>query len=120
MRKTLGETLKFGREGQNWTLRDVEDATGISNAYLSQLENDKIKKPSANVLYKLSVLYGVALESLLEAAGIVQLFQQRTKTKKVVKTVGGFTVTDEEEGKLVEYLGWMRHQNKKSLKPSKQ
>lgn len=109
--KTLGETLKFGREGQSLTLRQVEDAVGISNAYLSQLENDKIKKPSANVLYKLSVLYGVALETLLEAAGIVQLFTHRTKTKKIIKVIGGFSITDEEERKLVEYLGWIRHQN---------
>ena len=51
--KTLGQVLKESREKSNKTMRDVEEATGISNAYLSQLENDKIKKPSANVLYKL-------------------------------------------------------------------
>jgi len=48
--KSLGKTLKVSRELIPLALRQVEEATGISNAYLSQLENDKIKKPSANVL----------------------------------------------------------------------
>lgn len=70
--KSLGVTLKKTRESISLTLRQVEDATGISNAYLSQLENDKIKKPSANVLYKLSSLYKIELNELLEAAGIIK------------------------------------------------
>ncbi len=69
---SLGETLKSSRELMRLTLRQVEDATGISNAYLSQLENEKIKKPSANVLYKLSSLYRVDLNVLLSAAGIIE------------------------------------------------
>ncbi len=52
--KSLGEKLRDARETQALTLRQVEEITGISNAYLSQLENNKIKKPSANILYKLS------------------------------------------------------------------
>lgn len=39
------------------TLREVEDETGISNAYLSQLETGKIKKPSFEVVSKLYNLY---------------------------------------------------------------
>ena len=44
--KSFGEGLKMARELRKLSLREVEEATGISNAYLSQLENDKIKKPS--------------------------------------------------------------------------
>ena len=76
--KSLGSTLKETRESVSMTLRKVEEATGISNAYLSQLENDKIKKPSANVLYKLSNLYKVDLNSLLGAAGIIKKTNQTT------------------------------------------
>ncbi len=70
--ESLGSTLKKTRESISLTLRQVEDATGISNAYLSQLENDKIKKPSANVLYKLASIYKIELNVLLSAAGIIQ------------------------------------------------
>lgn len=41
----------------NMTLRQVEQKTGFSNAYLSQLENGKIKSPSFNVVKSLSDLY---------------------------------------------------------------
>jgi HTH-type transcriptional regulator, competence development regulator len=70
--KSLGSTLKRTRESIPLTLRQVEDATEISNAYLSQLENDKIKSPSANILYKLANIYKIDLNVLLKAAGIIQ------------------------------------------------
>jgi len=69
---TLGESLKRARKIINLTLRQVEDSLDISNAYLSQLENDKIKKPSADVLYKLSNLYRIDLTQLLKASGIIE------------------------------------------------
>ena len=48
--ETLGKLLKQYRELNKLTLRAVEEKTGISNAYLSQLENEKIAHPSANTL----------------------------------------------------------------------
>ena len=58
---TIGKLLKQYRDINKLTLRQVEEKTGISNAYLSQLENDKIAHPSANTLYKLSQTYDVEL-----------------------------------------------------------
>lgn len=69
---TLGITIKEARKRNGFTLKQVEDALGISNAYLSQLENEKIKSPSANILYKLSSLYGVQLKDLLASAGMIE------------------------------------------------
>jgi HTH-type transcriptional regulator, competence development regulator len=109
--KTLGQTLKLGREGNNWTLRDVEDATGVSNAYLSQLENDKIKKPSANVLYKLAAIYGITLDSLLEAAGIIDKSINKKPNAKI--TLGGIVVTEDEVSELVDYLTWIRFKKRR-------
>jgi HTH-type transcriptional regulator, competence development regulator len=51
------------------TLRAVEQATEVSNAYLSQLESGKIKQPSPIVLYKLSQLYGVSYADAMRFAG---------------------------------------------------
>jgi len=39
------------------TLRQVESDTGISNAYLSQMENRHIKKPSFETVMKLYQYY---------------------------------------------------------------
>ena len=66
---SLGEGLRFARDMKKLSLREVEEATGISNAYLSQLENDKIQKPSPHFLHKLAALYDLDYEHLMEAAG---------------------------------------------------
>src|SRR5882724_11405520 len=68
---SFGKGLKTARELNKLSLREVETATGISNAYLSQLENNKIKKPSPHFLHKLAALYGIGYELLMESAGYV-------------------------------------------------
>lgn len=65
-------TLRNLRETADLTLRQVEEATGISNAYLSQLESGKIKNPSAQVIYTLAKFYNCDLEKLLIEASIVK------------------------------------------------
>lgn len=111
--KSLGKTLKDSRELIPLTLRQVEEASGISNAYLSQLENDKIKKPSANVLYKLASLYKIELDTLLYAAGIIQT--QSSKKSKLLNTVAlsAEKLTGEEEQALLDYLKYIRYSNRK-------
>jgi len=69
---TLGEKLKAAREKLNLTLRDVDKATGISSAYISQLENDHVKNPSASILYNLAEAYSLPMNDLLRAAGIMK------------------------------------------------
>lgn len=49
----IDELVKIRKE-KGITLRQIEDATGISNSYLSQLENGKINKPSQSVMEKLT------------------------------------------------------------------
>lgn len=83
--KSLGSTLRQSRELATLTLREVEDVTGISNAYLSQLENDKIKKPSASVLYKLASVYKIELDTLLVAAGIIEKSAKKKEEMPVNK-----------------------------------
>lgn len=111
--KSLGKTLKESRELMTLTLRQVEEATGISNAYLSQLENDKIKKPSANVLYKLASLYNVQLDSLLYAAGIIET--NTPQKSKLLNTVAlsAEKLNSEEEQALLDYLKYLRFSGKK-------
>ena len=79
---TLGETLKRARSKIKLTLRQIEETSGISNAYLSQLENDKIKMPSANILYRISTIYEIELNDLLIAAGIIEKVDKKKEKKK--------------------------------------
>jgi len=113
--KTLGNSLKELREIQKYTLRQVEESTGISNAYLSQLENNKIAKPSANVLYKLSKIYNVELNTLLAEAGIIE--RQTAPPHKLLNSIALSTnssLTKEEEDALLEYLSFLRQKQKKN------
>jgi transcriptional regulator with XRE-family HTH domain len=59
--------LKERREQLGLTLRDVEAITDgrISNAYLSQLENGKIRNPSAMIALTLAAAYHVSVEETL-------------------------------------------------------
>lgn len=108
--KSLGKTLKDYRDLRSLTQRQVEEATGISNAYLSQLENDKIKKPSANILYKLSKLYQVDLDNLLKASGAIET-DKNTVLQNQLFTSHAFTaenLTGDEEQALLDYLRYIR------------
>lgn len=62
---TFGEFLKQCRKSKGLTLRQIEDYC-ISNPYLSQLENDKIKNPSIIIVYKLSKVYGFSIDIAVE------------------------------------------------------
>ena len=68
---SLGEYLKSIRQDRKLTLRAVEEATEkeVSNAYLSQIETGKVKRPSPNVLSALADLYSVSFEGLMRRAG---------------------------------------------------
>ena len=113
---SLGKKLKDAREHLPMTLRQVEDATGVSNAYLSQLENEKIQKPSANILYKLSTLYGISLNSLLAAAGIIESATDSPETKEneVVNNIAFYSenLSNDEKNQVLEYIKFLRHKKK--------
>lgn len=65
----LASELKQLREIRGYSLRQVEKATGVSNAYLSQLERGDAAKPSPDKLSRLAKFYDVAYEQLMELAG---------------------------------------------------
>lgn len=113
---SLSEYLKALRAASGFTLREVEEATEISNAYLSQLENDKISKPSPDILHKLAGFYGVAYEVLMEKAGY---FKREASASGRAQGTGRLAasslgkISSEEEAALLQYLGFMRSQKRK-------
>jgi len=114
--ETLGKTLKSIRENVSLTLRDVETATGISNAYLSQLENDKIKKPSANVLYKLASVYKIDLNILLMAAGIIEKKAQKAKKESQLEKEIAFykdKLSATEQQDVIQFIKFLKSKSKK-------
>jgi transcriptional regulator with XRE-family HTH domain len=64
----FGEYLKGLREKQRMSLRDVERRTGVSNAYLGQIELGKRPPPHPKILKKLAPIYDVHVYELMRAA----------------------------------------------------
>lgn len=114
---TLGKHLASLRNAAQLSLRQVEEATDkeVSNAYLSQLENDKISKPSPNILHVLSHVYSTSYEDLMERAGYLPAESAASSTRRHarVATFAIENLTPEEEKALIAYLGFIRQQKSK-------
>ena len=105
---TIGYFLRSAREAKNLTLRAVEDATGVSNPYLSQMESGKVHKPSPVVLHKLAELYGVSYADALRLAGYPVPGDSSTNHQLSAVSLRFQHVTQEEADALQEYLDFLR------------
>lgn len=112
--QSLGQGLKTARELRKLSLRQVEEATGISNPYLSQLENDKVKKPSPHFLHKLAALYDLPYELLMENAGYLKKPEGQTSSKSLAGAAlySQKNLTDDEAEELGRYLAFLRSKKK--------
>jgi len=106
----LGSLLADLRTAKRLSLREVEEATGkaVSNAYLSQLENGKIRKPSPNVLYSLAEVYAVPYDTLMERAGYLLPTENGSGRRKRLAAFAIDDLTAEEEEELLKYLAFLR------------
>ena len=107
----LGVVLADLRKAKGLSLREVQEATGgaVSNAYLSQLERQKIKKPSPNVLRSLAQVSGVPSETLMEKAGYLLPDEDGRVGRR--RRLAAFAIDDltaEEEEELLKYLAFLR------------
>ena len=102
------------RNAARLSLRQVEEATEkeVSNAYLSQLENNKIVKPSPHILDALARVYKTPYDDLMERAGYMSSGASAGKKAKAA-TFAVQDLTGEEEKALLAYLGFIRDQKKK-------
>lgn len=118
-RKSLGGLIKELREANGLTLREVERRSGVSNSYISQVENGQIKQPSPNFLHKMAEVLNYPYESLLERAGHVvpkaktggrtlatKNSDERRKAFAVFSSIQD--LTEDEAEALMEFLNWRR------------
>lgn len=111
----LGVVLADLRKAKGLSLREVQVATGnaVSNAYLSQLEHQKIKKPAPNVLRSLAEVYGVQYETLMEKAGyLLPEAAERGGQRRRLAVFAIEDLTAEEEEELLKYLAFLRFRNR--------
>ena len=118
VKPTLGQYLESIRRDRRMTLRQVEEAANkeISNAYLSQLEQGKIQKPSPNILHVLSEIYAIDYANLMELAGyITPSSRGRGDDERhgSVATFAEHNLTAEEEAELLDYLEHIRNRRRR-------
>ncbi|MFE5909710.1 helix-turn-helix domain-containing protein [Streptomyces wedmorensis] len=66
----LGEYLREQRRTAHLSLRQLAEAAGVSNPYLSQIERG-LRKPSAEVLQQVAKALRISAETLYVRAGIL-------------------------------------------------
>lgn len=67
---SLGEYIREQRRSAQYSLRQLADAAGVSNPYLSQIERG-LRKPSAEILQQIAKALRISAESLYVQAGIL-------------------------------------------------
>jgi transcriptional regulator with XRE-family HTH domain len=67
----LGDYLREQRQSAQLTLRQLSEAAGISNPYISQIERG-LKRPSAEILQALAKALRISAESLYVRAGFLE------------------------------------------------
>lgn len=67
----VGEFIRLQRERADLSLRRLAERAGISNPYLSQVERG-LRKPSAEILKRISRALQISAESLYSKAGLIE------------------------------------------------
>ena len=76
----LGEYLREQRRNAQLSLRQLADAAGVSNPYLSQIERG-LRKPSAEVLQQVAKALRISAETLYVRAGILDAERDRDEVE---------------------------------------
>ncbi|MDT8069517.1 MAG: helix-turn-helix transcriptional regulator [Terriglobia bacterium] len=66
--KKLGAKIRFLRQGKDWALADLAEKSGVSKAYISDLENGAAGKPNIQYVFNIAVALDVTLDDLLKDA----------------------------------------------------
>ena len=62
----LSQKIRQLREEKEWSLNELAEKAGISKAYLSQLENNRSKQPSGEILLKIASALRTTIADLLD------------------------------------------------------
>ncbi|MGH3157321.1 MAG: helix-turn-helix domain-containing protein [Streptosporangiaceae bacterium] len=81
----IGEYIRQQREQAKFSLRQLAQAAGVSNPYLSQIERG-LRKPSAEILQQIAKGLRISAEALYVQAGILEDRPSDTGVRAAVLT----------------------------------
>ncbi|MFI7288205.1 helix-turn-helix domain-containing protein [Streptomyces anulatus] len=105
----LGEYLREQRRAAQLSLRQLADATGVSNPYLSQIERG-LRKPSADVLQQVAKALRISAETLYVRAGILdEREREELETRAVI--LADPSINERQKNVLLQIYDSFRREN---------
>jgi len=89
----LGSYLMEMRRHKRLSLREVQEETGVSGSYLSQVEQGK-RRPSARLLRKIAPAYGASVRELLVTAGYLNEPEAKMSDQERIEWAFNCVVSD--------------------------
>lgn len=87
----FGEYLRRNRKDKRITLVELAKETGLSQPYLSQIENGKRNTYKPDVLRKLSVALDIPYNDIVEKAGLLDVSKEKEEElNKAIDTIKDF------------------------------
>ncbi|MEV8596547.1 helix-turn-helix transcriptional regulator [Streptomyces sp. NPDC052012] len=106
----LGEYLREQRRSAQLSLRQLADAAGVSNPYLSQIERG-LRKPSAEVLQQVAKALRISAETLYVRAGILDAERDRDEVETRAVILADPTLTERQKQVLLQIYESFRKEN---------
>ncbi|MFI8088276.1 helix-turn-helix domain-containing protein [Streptomyces sp. NPDC086080] len=106
----LGEYLREQRRSAQLSLRQLADAAGVSNPYLSQIERG-LRKPSAEVLQQVAKALRISAETLYVRAGILDAERDRDEMETRAALLADPTLTERQKQVLLQIYESFRKEN---------
>ncbi|MEQ4611027.1 helix-turn-helix transcriptional regulator [Streptomyces cavourensis] len=105
----LGEYLREQRRAAQLSLRQLADAAGVSNPYLSQIERG-LRKPSADVLQQVAKALRISAETLYVRAGILdEREREELETRAVI--LADPSINERQKNVLLQIYDSFRREN---------
>jgi transcriptional regulator with XRE-family HTH domain len=77
--KKLGAEIRFLGQGKGWSLAELAEKSGVSKAYISDLENGSAGKPNIQYIYNIAFALDVTLDELVKDATVKE---QRVRKRR--------------------------------------
>ncbi|MFG3661468.1 helix-turn-helix domain-containing protein [Streptomyces sp. NPDC047706] len=106
----LGEYLREQRRNAQLSLRQLADAAGVSNPYLSQIERG-LRKPSAEVLQQVAKALRISAETLYVRAGILDAERDRDEVETRAVILADPTLNERQKQVLLQVYESFRKEN---------
>ncbi|MGW1544572.1 helix-turn-helix domain-containing protein [Streptomyces sp. NPDC002309] len=106
----LGEYLREQRRNAQLSLRQLADAAGVSNPYLSQIERG-LRKPSAEVLQQVAKALRISAETLYVRAGILDAERDRDEVETRAVILADPTLNEGQKQVLLQVYESFRKEN---------